>query len=133
MLRLLSCFATGVGVPRALLDLPVAEKMLGRRAHAPREVLRALRSVGLIDYDSVGNGHPVKVVLVHPLVANITRDQMSRFRRIIGSYGLSDYDMALAPAVAVRLVNEALADLRRRGAGNDQSSWPGPLAIAAPC
>ena len=56
MLRLLSCFAPGTGVPRALLDLPATRKMLGRRVHSPRDLLRALRSVGLIDYEAVGNG-----------------------------------------------------------------------------
>jgi hypothetical protein len=117
MLRLLSCFAPGTGVPRALLDLPATGKMLGRRAHPSRDLLRALRSVGLIDYEAVGNGRPVKVVLVHPMVANITRAQISRFRRIIGPYGLTDYDMVLAPAVAARLANEALADLRKRAGG----------------
>jgi hypothetical protein len=114
MLRLLSCFALGVGVPRSLLDLPATRKVLGRRAHPPREVLQALRSVGLIDYEEVGDGDAVKVVLVHPLVASITREQMSKVRWTIGPYAIVDDDTSLAPAVAVRLVSKALADLRRR-------------------
>ncbi len=77
LLQVLACLAPSVEIPTIVLDAAVLGRVCGRAgAGAVRPGLEALRSVGLIEIRPGGDA-PQPAVLVHPLVADVSRLQLS--------------------------------------------------------